>query len=910
VSVAVVMAKIHIDGRDYEVAAGDNLLHAALSLGFNLPYFCWHPALGSVGACRQCAVKQFRDENDRTGRIVMACMTAAADGAHVSIADPEAVAFRASVIEWLMTNHPHDCPVCEEGGECHLQDMTVMTGHAYRRYRFKKRTHRNQYLGPFLTHEMNRCIACYRCVRFYRDYAGGRDFDVFGINREVYFGRYEDGVLENEFSGNLAEVCPTGVFDDKTLAAAYTRKWDFKGAPSVCVHCGVGCNTIANARYDRLRRILNRYNGAVNGYFLCDRGRFGYGFVNHPARLCQPLRAQGDGTAAPLAPQAALAHFAALLRAGGVVGIGSPRASLEANFALYRLVGPENFHLGVSDAEGRLFAEILAILKNGPAPAASLQRAEQSDAILVLGEDVCDTAPRLALSLRQAVRQAAFARAAQLKVPHWQDAAVRQIGHDLRSPLHIATPDATRLDDIATAAVRAAPDDIARLGFAVAHALDPEAPAVPDLSAEMREQSETISRVLAAAEWPLVVCGTGCGSAAVIRAAGNVARALNRRGRAAAIFLAVPECNSMGLALMGGAPLSAAFAAVRQGRAETLIVLENDLYRRADRADVDTALDTAKHVVALDHAITETVQHAELAFPAASFAEGDGTLVSNEGRAQRFFRVLFPEEPVAESWRWLDAAAGAAGRANRRWDNLDQVIAALGDEFPVFAAIREAAPAADFRITGNRIRSAPHRYSGRTAIHANRTIREPPPPRDPDAPLSNSMEGYYGTMPAALFSFYWAPSWNSVQALNKFQEEVGGPMRGGDPGVCLIAPQPGAAAPYARDVPPPFARRDGEWLVVPQYRIFGSEELSALAPAIAERIEKPTLALTPQDAASLGVAADDIVAVVLDGERHSLPVALRPELPRGVAALSVGLPGEAGLTLPAWARLAPGRGGR
>ncbi len=107
-----------------------------------------------------------------------------------------------------MTNHPHDCPVCEEGGECHLQDMTVMTGHAYRRYRFNKRTHRNQYLGPFITHEMNRCIACYRCIRFYRDYAGGRDFDVFAAHNHVYFGRHEDGVLESDFSGNLGRGLP------------------------------------------------------------------------------------------------------------------------------------------------------------------------------------------------------------------------------------------------------------------------------------------------------------------------------------------------------------------------------------------------------------------------------------------------------------------------------------------------------------------------------------------------------------------------------------------------------------------------------------------------------------------------------------------------------------------------------
>ena len=164
---------IYVEGKPHQVEEGKNLLDACLSLGYDIPYFCWHPAMHSVGACRQCAVKQFRDEKDTRGRIVMSCMTPAADGTRISINDPEAVKFRASVIEWLMTNHPHDCPVCDEGGECHLQDMTVMTGHSYRRFRSRKRTHRNQYLGPFVNHEMNRCIACYRCVRFYNDYAGG-----------------------------------------------------------------------------------------------------------------------------------------------------------------------------------------------------------------------------------------------------------------------------------------------------------------------------------------------------------------------------------------------------------------------------------------------------------------------------------------------------------------------------------------------------------------------------------------------------------------------------------------------------------------------------------------------------------------------------------------------------------------
>ncbi|HMW73617.1 MAG TPA: 2Fe-2S iron-sulfur cluster-binding protein [Cellvibrionaceae bacterium] len=150
------MATIHVDGKQYEVDGSQNLLEACLNLGLDIPYFCWHPALGSVGACRQCAVKQYNDENDTRGRLVMSCMTPAADKTYIAIDEAEAKSFRKSVVEWLMTNHPHDCPVCAEGGHCHLQDMTVMTGHNARRYRFTKRTHVNQDLGPFVNHEMNR----------------------------------------------------------------------------------------------------------------------------------------------------------------------------------------------------------------------------------------------------------------------------------------------------------------------------------------------------------------------------------------------------------------------------------------------------------------------------------------------------------------------------------------------------------------------------------------------------------------------------------------------------------------------------------------------------------------------------------------------------------------------------------
>jgi NADH-quinone oxidoreductase subunit G len=903
------MATVYIDNRPYEVDPNQNLLHVCLSLGMDLPYFCWHPAMGSVGACRQCAVKQFRDETDTRGRLVMACMTPPLEGLRVSLDDPEAKAFRASVIEWLMVNHPHDCPVCDEGGECHLQDMTLMTGHVYRRYRFRKRTYRNQYLGPFINHEMNRCIQCYRCVRFYRDYAGGRDLDAFASRNRVYFGRHADGVLENEFSGNLVEVCPTGVFTDKTLKQHYTRKWDLQTAPSVCVHCGLGCNTIPGERYGTLRRILNRYNGQVNGYFICDRGRFGYGFVNHQRRLRQPLlRRQGDTTATPAGREEALAYVTSLLAAGrGVIGIGSPRASLEANFALRTLVGPERFYLGVSEGERRLTATILDVLRRGPARPPALREVEGCDAVLVLGEDVTNVAPRLALALRQSVRQQPLHVAERLRIPLWNDAAVREAIGEAKGPLFIATAHATNLDEVATQVYRAAPAALARLGFAVAHTLSPEAPAVTELPPEVQGLAERIAEALQGAKRPLVVAGPSLGYEPVIQAAANVAWALHRSDRPAALSFTVPECNRLGLALMGGGSLEAAFKAVDDGSAEAAIVVENDLCRRADAGAVNAFFERCRHLIVIDHLAHATAERAEVVLPAGTFAEADGTLVNHEGRAQRFFQVFVPAGEIQESWRWLRDIMVAAGQDElSAWQNLDDVIDAMAEAVPALARVPEAAPSADFRLVDQKIPREPPRYSGRTAMVAHLTVHEPKPPDDPDAPLSFSMEGYQGRPPSALIPFFWAPGWNSAQAVNKFQSEVAGPLAGGDPGLRLIEPASGGEAAYFGGVPAAFGRREAEWLFVPVYHIFGSEELSVLSPAVAERVPPLSLALHPDDAAGLRIGPDEAAELRIAGMALCLPVRIDASLPRGVAGLPVGLPAVPWLSLPAWGRVSRG----
>ena len=890
------MATIHVDGKEYDVDGADNLLQACLSLGLDIPYFCWHPALGSVGACRQCAVKQFQNAEDTRGRLVMSCMTPASDGTFISIDDGEAKEFRESVVEWLMTNHPHDCPVCEEGGNCHLQDMTVMTGHSFRRYRFTKRTHRNQDLGPFISHEMNRCIACYRCVRYYKDYADGKDLGVYGAHDNVYFGRPEDGVLESEFSGNLVEICPTGVFTDKTHSERYNRKWDMQYAPSICQQCSIGCNTSPGERYGELRRIENRYNGTVNSYFLCDRGRFGYGYVNLKDRPRQPMQRRGDDWIALNADQAMQSAADVLRQASKVIGIGSPRASVESNYALRELVGAENFSTGIPAGEQARLDLMLDILREGGIHTPSLRDIESYDAVLVLGEDLTQTGARVALAVRQAVKGKAREMAAAQKVADWQIAAILNIGQNAKHPLFVTNVDETRLDDIAAWSYRAPVEDQARLGFAIAHELDASAPAVGDLDKSLNGKIDVIVQALAGAKKPLIVSGTNAGSEAVIQAAANVAKALKGRGQDVGITLLATASNSIGLGMIGGHSLDAALDELESGSADAVIVLENDLYRQLPKAKVDAALKHTPNVIVIDHQRTATTEKAGLVLSTASFAESDGTVVNQEGRAQRFFQVYDPayydtKVEMLESWRWLHALHSTINSRQPDWTQLDHVIDSCIAALPQLAAIKDAAPDASFRIRGQKLSRSPIRSSGRTAMRANISVHEPRQPQDKDTMFAFSMEG--NNQPGAARSqipFAWAPGWNSPQAWNKFQAEVGGHLRNGDPGVRLFEAT-SAQLDWFDAIPAAFSGSDSSWRVAPYFHLFGSEEMTQRSPVFQQRMPKAYVMVNPDDAAKLGVNAGSSVQFNCQGETLRLPVRFSSTLQAGQVGLPLGLPG-------------------
>jgi len=891
------MPTIYIDDKAYEVPEGDNVLQACLSAGIDLPYFCWHPEMGSVGACRQCALVQFRDADDEHGRIVMGCMTPVSDGARFSMDGMKASQFRKNVVESLMLNHPHDCPVCAEGGECHLQDMTVMVGHRNRRYRGKKNTHKNQDLGPLINHEMNRCISCYRCTRFYNDYAGGTDLSAQGAHDHVYFGRQEDGTLESEFAGNLVEVCPTGVFTDKPLVNDYTRKWDMQSAPSVCTGCALGCNTLPGERYGKLKRIHNRFNNEVNGYFLCDRGRYGGSYVNDEQRAKYAGLRSDNGRYNAIESSDAVSTLAGWFSNGSAVAaIGSPRASIETNYLLRRIVGERNYNSGIGDHEAMLVDQVASIMQSKGVNTPSLRQIESADAVLILGEDVSNTAPRLALALRQSVRNLAKSMASDMRIAHWQDEAVRVLAQDRLSPLYIVSMADTRLEDIAKQSTTMSPDDIARFGFAIAAHIDPSHANVSGFDdssfSDLDEQLiQAIAADLKSATTPLIVSGTGCQNDSIIRAAACINKAL--RNQEAMLSFCLNEANSLGASLLAGdssPSLSELCQRAEAGDLETLLIAENDLFRRAPSDQVTALFKNVKNLVVLDCVDTPTLSQSRLALPVSSFAEAQGTLLSSEARAQRFYPVFQATEQRQSSWRWLRQLGQSIALSGfDKLNKFDDVTAACANDIPALADIVEASPSSDFRERGLKIPRQTHRYSGRTAMLADVSVHEPKQPVDEDTPFSFSMEGSSGTQPGALIPFVWSPGWNSNQSIHKFQSEAGGALAGGTPGKRLFDTTSNDEISLDKTIPEAFEPKEDLWLVLPQYRVFGSDELSARSPAIAELAPVPFVELSTTDAQRLDLEAGDGVLVSFENSEYTFEVSINDSLPRGCISYGVGL---------------------
>lgn len=595
------MPLLVIDNRQIEVPEGTKIIEAAQQLGIFIPRFCYHPALGAVGACRVCVVKFL--EGPVKG-LEMSCMITAQDGMKVSTTDPDAMAFRKYIIECLMINHPHDCPVCDEGGHCLLQDLTVSGGHGIRQYQGLKRTYNDQNLGPLIQHEMNRCIQCYRCVRYYREYSGYKDLGVMGIAGRIYYGRFEEGCLDSPFSGNLIDICPTGVYTDKP--SRYSgRQWDFERSSGVCIHCALGCNTTVSARYRAIARQEAGFNPVINGHFICDRGRYGFYYANLPER---PRQGSINGQSVP-AGQAAdaaaqkIAEIEARFGASSTAIISSDRSSLETLAELKSVCQtkgwqPPGFWPGyLGDAIDTAVSSLSRDL------AISMGEIGSADFIFMVGADPLNEAPMLALALRQAQRKNCSIWVADprpIKLPF----SFRHIpcrGHEMTDILE---------------QVIHRPDTISGI----------DGPMIQELADAFLNCNR-----------PVILCGTEIPAASVIAKTGALARAIQRQKACTGLFFILPHANSYGAALLFGGhqPIEGILEKIEQDEVKTVVFLESDVFEQfPDRARLERALKKLELIVAIDCLKNPLSQMAHIHVPVQSVFEAGGIYVNQEGRVQ------------------------------------------------------------------------------------------------------------------------------------------------------------------------------------------------------------------------------------------------------------------------------------
>jgi NADH-quinone oxidoreductase subunit G len=351
------------------------------------------------------------------------------------------------------------------------------------------------------------------------------------------------------------------------------------------------------------------------------------------------------------------------------------------------------------------------------------------------------------------------------------------------------------------------------------------------------------------------------------------------------------------LALMvaDGSGSSLSDLAKRASKLDVLIILENDVYRRGDKSEIDQLLSSGAKVITLDMFENSTLDQSDLVMAAASYAESQGTLVSSEGRAQRFYPVHSPAAERLPSWQWLLRLACATGHKKlSKLAHFDEIVAACSQSNPLFAGLVDVAPLNSFRDRGSKIPRQTHRYSGRTAMNSGVSVHEPQQPKDDESPLSYSMEGLNRDQPSSLMPFVWSPGWNSNQSLQKFQAEVDGPLKGGPSGVRLIS-----STQQGADVSPQIHKvilKPHQWHLVPMQQIHGSDELSAHTDEIAELAGRGFIAIGQKVAEKLSVSEGDGLLVKQGEVECSLEVRILSRVAKNCIGYSVGFPEAQGLT--------------
>src|SRR5215813_4760478 len=390
-----------IDGREVQAPENSMLVDAAKHGDVEIPVFCYEPKLGNpVGACRMCLV-----EVEGIGKLQTGCSTPVKDGMVVHTQTQRVHAAQRAVVEFLLINHPLDCPVCDKGGECPLQDISYGWGPGRSRVIDEKRHFPKPVeLSPLVAIDRERCILCYRCVRFSQEVAEDEQLQLLERGDKTFVGTFDERPYIAPFHGNITELCPVGALTNYTYRFR-ARPWDIEDAGSVCTLCPSQCNVKFTVRDERVLRVLARDNAEVDDGWLCDKGRYGFQMFNTAERITRPMVRAGDGSLSPISWEDAVKRLADAIRNAGersaaIVGGGTSNEEGWLTQRILRAAGSNHVESSPNPVDTGLLGEL-----SRPDHGARVSDLDHADAILVVGTDPLHEMPILDLRIRKAVRR-------------------------------------------------------------------------------------------------------------------------------------------------------------------------------------------------------------------------------------------------------------------------------------------------------------------------------------------------------------------------------------------------------------------------------------------------------------------------------------------------------------------------
>ncbi len=619
--------KIYIDDQAYEVPAGTNLVDAAKWIGNDIPVFCYHPKMKPVGMCRMCLVEMGSIEKDRaTGAVVLddkgspkirwmpklqtACTTSVSDGLVIRTNTPQVDQARENVVEFLLTSHPLDCPICDKGGECPLQNLTMAHGPQGSRMAFEDKKHLDKHvpLGDLIYLDEERCIQCARCIRFQGEVVGDDVLAFHERGRSLQIITVSDPGFDTYFSGNTTDICPVGALTTADFRFG-ARPWELTGVPTICPHCPVGCDLTASTRLDRdfdgramIKRIMPRQNESVNEIWICDKGRFGHHFTRSADRLTQPLL---NGKPANNWVDALNAAASAINGANGdVAAIAGPGLSNEDAYTLAQLIGAKgNNKLG---AWVQPYTGMGLVAQVGVGKGTNLGKLGKGDAVLIIASDIEEEAPVWRLRLKAAKDRGAW--------------------------VVVANARHTRMADFASCT---------------------ESFPVGGAAAWMNDfiNHETGAHLAGMTNLIIVAGAEGLdvdGHRALMQAAANYLIRTGHVGKPQNGLMATfPGANAMGLHYMGFSTEET--LDIIANPPKVLILADADVY--ADDPNAPSWLSKVQTVISLSLFHDEAAQKAAVALPIQSFAERDGTFTNGERRVQRFYTAQGPMGAALPTWQ-------------------------------------------------------------------------------------------------------------------------------------------------------------------------------------------------------------------------------------------------------------------